>query len=168
LLAAVAVLLMLSQACSCKNDEFKNSYYNTRWKSLPIPLNIETGFQQEVVDFYNSLFPGVAFFIVSNAAGAVDVSEHLFDDYSGVDGFSKVIFDDDGFIESGSVLLSSKYYNNSISRKIFAHELMHVLGYGHHDESGLMNPKITLGIYLEDLFGDSLRQWLIDNYELAI
>lgn len=153
------ILLFCFLSCSGKETDSK-------WLNLPITIRVETSLQRGVLDFYNSLFPNVLFF-KEDPNGSVLVKE---EDESffpiGHHGMTDVN-DDAGYIVSGTISISSKYYSLYESRPLFAHELMHLLGYRSHDKDGLMRATVPL-ILLEDSFGENLRQWLIETYELDV
>lgn len=149
-------------------EEFQNTEYEARWASLPVKISVQTDYQREAIDFYNDLFPGVVFFEESDAEDAVQVGHYFFEEDDEVDGFTSVDFDRDGFINSGEILIGDKFYESSISRKLMTHELMHLLGYGRHDDSGLMKRNFHPFKPMDELFGEGLRQWLVDTYELDV
>ena len=52
-----------------------------------------------------------------------------------------------------------------------AHELMHLLGYSHHDSdadypSSLMNPNVPIFVSLDSIFGENLLEWIRFTYDL--
>lgn len=140
---------------------------DTRWESLPIHVATHTPAQKEALDFYNTLFDETIIFVDDPNGINVeekDISKNEME--PGAQAQTNYEFESNGMIKTASIYVSSTVWNWHSSKNLFAHELMHLLGYRHHDKEGLMKLNVSRFMPLNKLFSENLKSWIKDTYDL--
>lgn len=159
-------LIVLFSACAQKKEFY-------RWENLPVKIQIHNAGQKEVIDFYNGQFSS-HIFEESDEEGTVNVfpDANTFDEH-GWTGWTDKKYEK-GFIIWGEIGLMKAngydFFDSSITsegRIVFAHELMHLLGYSWHDDDpeSLMY-KVVPEEELENLFQPHLKDWIKETYNI--
>ena len=108
------------------------------WDNLPVKIHAITDIEKQTIDEVNEVF-------------GEDV---LLDDPDGIEvrivntiprsGRTKTYCDAEGTITSGEIQIKEEFYDQPDSRNLLAHEYLHLLGFSHHTEHGIMQPNVDL------------------------